>query len=583
MKRLIVVIVVVMAVSLLASCSAGQTEVVEKEVTKIVTEKIVETVVVEGTPEVIEREVTKVVEVEKVVTPTPEQAEEAQEPQVGGTLVLGYESEPPTLDIHLSPYCGREFRHLGATLISKDPKTGEYLPYLAESWEMSEDGLTWDFHLREGITFHNGDPLTAEDFRWTYERVLDPATQAPTAGQPLGPVDSVEVVDDHTLRLVLSQPFYPLLENLELPFTQPLSKRAVEEWGDQYGRHPVGVGPYKFKEWVTGDKLILERYADYDWAPPFLHAGPAYIETIEYRYIPEYATMLAGLEAGEVDFAEIVLAKDVERLRELGTINVYEAYMGGMRPYVSMNVSQAPFDSLEVRQAFNYAVNKDALIQIVAGGHGVPQYGPASHVTHGYWDGVEEIGYRFDPEKAKGLLEEAGYTMGSDGIYEKDGEPLHIVLKAEPVAPFNKVAEVLQQQYREVGIDVEIEQQEYSLMQGDLMGGTYQAAVYGYDYTEFYVVWVFFHSDNIGALNFVRQENPELDGYLDSSAYELDPEKRQEAVNEAQRVIVEQAYAVPLYTPTFFLPMNARVKGASIDTFSGTGNQLYPNDLWIAE
>ena len=523
---------------------------------------------------------TKIVEVEKVVTATPEPP---KEPKVGGTLVISYAGEPATLDIHHSNFAGREFMHLGATLVAKDPKTGEYLPYLAESWEVSEDGLAWDFTLRKDVKFHDGTPLTAHDYAWTFQRALDPETKSPAAGSTFASIASAEAVDDYTLRLTLYQPFFPLLENLELGFAQPLSKAAVEKWGEQYGRNPVGVGPYKFKEWVTGEKVILERNPDYNWAPPFLHQGPAYIETIEWRYIPEYATQIAGLEAGEIDHIEYVLSKDVQRLIDSGKVQMFEAYNGGMRPYVTLNVSQPPFDDLKVRQAFNLAVDREAVIKVIADGAGVPQYGPIAHVTHGYWPGVEYIGYKYNLDKAKALMAEAGYTVGSSGVLEKDGQPLKVVLKTQPVDPYDKLAEVLQQQYKALDVDVEIEQKEYGAVAADLMGGTYQASVAGYDYTEFFVVWVFFHSSNIGALNFIRMDDPELDALLDATNYETDPDKRQEACNEAQRRIVEQAYVVPLFTPTVFLPMSSRVQGASLDTFSATGNRLYVNDLWIED
>ncbi len=570
---------------ILAACATPTPEVIEKVVTQVVKE----TVVVEGTPQVfekevtkvVEKEVTKVVEVEKVVTATPEPT---KGPKEGGTLVIAMDSEPLTLDPHFSGSGGREFLYLGATLVAKDPfQDGAYVPYLAESWETSEDGLIWDFKIREDVKFHNGTPLTAHDFVWTFERALDPEINSPAAGSSLGSVAAVEAVDDYTLRLTLHQPYYPLLENLELGFGQPLSKEAVEEWGEEYGRHPVGVGPFKFKEWVTGEKVVLERNPDYTWAPPFLHPGPAYIETIVVRYIPEYATRLAGMETGEIDFVAGVLDKDVQLLKGTGKIDVYEGYKGGMTPYVALNIAQPPFDDLRVRQAFNYAMNKEGLIQVVVGGKGIPQYGPISLVTHGYWPGVEYVGYHYDLDKAKELLAEAGYTANAEGMLEKDGQPFELALKAFQGGSFDKVTEVLQAQYKELGVSVEIEKKEAGVLYGELMTGQFAAVVFGYDYTEFAVVPIFFHSSNIGAMNFTSVNDPELDAFLDATNYETDPERRQRAADDAQRRIVEQAYVVPIFTPTQFAAISTRVQGVVPETFGTTLNRFYLNDLYLED
>ena len=562
---------------LFSACGASTPEVIEKVVTQVVKE----TVVVEGTPQIVEKEVTKIVEVEKVVTATPEPA---KGPMTGGTLVMALESEPTTLDPHFSSFGGREFLYLGATLVAKDPfQDGAYVGYLAESWETSDDGLVWDFTLRKDVKFHDGNPLTAHDYAWTFQRALDPEINSPAAGSALSSVASAEAVDDYTLRLTLHQPYFPLLENLELGFAQPLSQEAVEKWGDEYGRHPVGVGPFMFKEWVTGEKVVLERNPDYNWAPAFQHQGPAYVESLVVRYLPEYATRLAGVEAGEIDFLAGVLDKDVQLLQDTGAVAIYEGYGGGMDPYVALNVAQPPFDDIRVRQAFNYAVDKDALIQIVAGGKGIPQYGPISQATHGYWPGVEYIGYQYDLDKAKALMAEAGYTENADGMLEKDGQPLELVLKAFQGGAFNRATEVLQAQYKDLGVDVTIEEKDQGVLYGELLSGNFNAAVSGFDYTEFAVVPIFFHSGNIGGLNYVGVNDPELDALLDATNNETDPEKRQKAADDAQRVLVEKAYAVPLFTPTGYVATSSRLQGVVPETFGTSLNRFYINDLYIEE
>jgi peptide/nickel transport system substrate-binding protein len=186
-------------------------------------------------------------------------------PTVGGTLVIGLTSEPDTLDVQKSAMTPMELvmAQVGATLIARDPATGKLVPYLAESWTISSDGLTMDFWLRKGIKFHNGSPVTAQDYAWTLNRAIDPATRSLGTGAMLTALASAEAVDDSHLRLTLKTPSFPLLGSLAfVGYCSVLPKAAVEKLGDQFGRQPIGAGPFQFKEWKTGDKIVLERNPD---------------------------------------------------------------------------------------------------------------------------------------------------------------------------------------------------------------------------------------------------------------------------------------------------------------------------------
>lgn len=490
-------------------------------------------------------------------------------PQPGGTIMIAYPDEPATLDPHLARGGGRELTLLGATLVAKEPQTGAYVPYLAKSWTVSEDGLVWEFVLRDDVTFHNGDPLTAQDYAWTFQRMMDPALQSPAmaAFQTLA---SAEAVDATTLRLTLNSPYYALLESLELGFAQPLSRRAVEAAGAAYGRNPVGVGPFKFKTWETGVKIVLERNPDFAWAPAFLQNQSApYLDAIEVRYLPEYATIIAGLEAGEIDVFDEVQPQDIPALAEAG-FQISDAVFAGSFPYLSINVARKPFDDIKVRQALNYAIDKDALIKVVMGGQALPQAGPLSSSVHGYEPEIETIGYSYDPAQAQALLSEAGYAPGA----------LALVIKAPAIAMFPKVAEVLQSQLQAAGFAATIQQGEYGAMVGDAVTGNYDVMVAGYEFTDADVLHVFFHSSNLGAYNISQLNDPALDAILDRLRTETDPDARQVAASEAQRTIVEQAYVAPLFTPINKIPVSSRLRDVVI---SSSGNRFYYNDAYLAE
>ena len=259
------------------------------EVTRIVEgETITETVIEEV-------EVTRVVE----AAPTPDS-------RVGGTLRIGLEADFISLDLHKTS-SGNDALVVGqwfnGTLITQNAE-GMYIPYLAKSWEFSDDGLTWTFHLRDDVKFHNGDPLTAHDFVWTYERAQDPYLASPGTGPRLRDM-TFEATDDYTLVLNFPSPAISLLQFITWGYMAPMSQRAVEELGEEYELHPVGTGPYKVVDVRPGEGITMERWDEYNWGPDFFvgaNTGPYYFDSVEFVTIPEEATRIAALESGDIDF-----------------------------------------------------------------------------------------------------------------------------------------------------------------------------------------------------------------------------------------------------------------------------------------
>lgn len=485
-----------------------------------------------------------------------------QGPQVGGTLVIVFPVEPDTLDIHKTTMSVMDaiMFHVGASLVTRDPYTGEIVPYLAESWEVSEDGLTWDFVLREGVRFHDGSPLTAEEYAWTINRTLDPEIQPYAPGLALASLVDAKALDERTLRLNFGEPFYPALVNLSSnTYASPLSRAAVEAGGEQYGRAPVGVGPFKFKEWKTGEKIVLERNPDYDWYPPFIESGP-YIETIEFRFIAEDATAMAGLEAGEIDLSRSIQPKDVPTLRDSGLFDIVEDVVQGMNPYVQFNCGKPPFDDLRLRQALSYAVDREALIKVAAQGDAVAQYGPLSSTVAGYDPSFERMGYHNDPEKAKTILQEAGYTLGADGIMTKDGQPLRVTLITLPMDAWIKPAQILQQQWKAIGVDIEIVQQEQGQAMQNILSGEFTISMFGFGWSEADILAQILGSEEIGGMNLGLASDPQLDELFAATRTTLDPGKHQEAVNAAAQYIMDQALVIPLYAPKRSNAVSKRLK-----------------------
>jgi len=389
--------------------------------------------------------------------------EPAAESVVGGTYRLAQYGDPDTLDAHLTSLSvsWNVLYYIGAALVGLAPD-GSVVPWLAESWEVSEDGLVWTFHLRDDVKFTNGEPLTAQDYVFTFQRAVNPDTASAMTAPALGPVtmDSFAALDDLTFQITLNEPYYSLLYNLADPaLMMPFPQKAFEEMGaDAWASAPISCGPYTVTEWARGSKVVLTRNPAYNWGPQIegMNTGAYNIETIEILSIPEYSTILAGMEAGEVDFTAIE-TKDVELLQGTGFIDTLEALQQGHRPFFLLNVSKPPFDDLNVRKAFNLTVNRDSFIQILAMGKGYLQYGPMTPSQIGYWSGVEEIGYGYDLEQAKSLMQEAGYTYGSDGmLLTPAGEPLNLTLYTLPVESWVKAAEIAMEQFKALGVTLTI-------------------------------------------------------------------------------------------------------------------------------
>ena len=493
-----------------------------------------------------------------------EPASEEAGSDASGTFVFAVTAEPDTLDPAKTgaSISDQVLYFLGCSLITYDAD-GNYVPYVAESWDVSEDGLTYVFHLRDDVKYHNGDPVTAQDFAWEYTRALDPETVSPSAGPSLGDVASVTALDDTTLEIVLGSPNFPFLFALSDPgYMQPINQAYFEEIGEEaYARQPMGCGPYMFESWETGSLVTLTRNPDFNWGPAgaWENTGPWYIETIEFQIIPEQSTISAGLESGEIDAANITQI-DKQYMETLDNLNIEGYLQPGLRPYVTINVSHFPFDDLRVRQALNMAINREAAVQVLVQGDGVVQNGPLSPAQIGYWEGVEDLGYPYDLEAAAALMEEAGFAKDDEGYWGKDGERISLTFYTLPIEGWVRAAELVQQQYKEFGIELTIQQEEQGVVIPLVMGGEYDISMFGMTHSEADILWLMFHSSQIGGFNYAFVDDPTLDEILDRTRTEIDPAARQQAVDEAQAYLVEQAYFIPLYAPMNYMAVSARVQ-----------------------
>ncbi len=509
------------------------------------------------------------------------------ESKVGGTFRFALSQEADTLDPQKTNMlaAANVLQFLGAALVNLDPN-GKIVPWLAKSWEVSEDGLVWTFHLRDDVKFSNGDPLTAHDFVFTYQRALDPETASVMTASNLGPTDkdSFKAVDDYTFEITLKEPYYPLLISLsDQNYMMPLSEKAYTTMNnDELAMAPISCGPYTVERWDRGSKFVLKRNPEYNWGAVMgdQNTGPWNFETIEIFTIPEYQTTLSGIESGELDYGALE-PRDVEMMRSKDGFTILESTQQGMRPYFLFNTSIPPFDNVKVRQAFNQAVDRDAFIQILALGNATFLYGPLTPTQIGYWDGVEKIGYTYNLEKAKALMQEAGYTYDANGmLLTPEGEPFKVVLNTMPTETWVKGAEMMVEQMKALGVEMEIAQKEPGLLIQDLAMGDYTMSAMGITMMDGDVLYVTLHSSNIGANNMSRYDSPELDAILERTRSALSEEERMEAFIEAQKLIVEEAILMPIIAPVNYVIVSNRIKGYVFSTFN---NSLFLESAYIDE
>ena len=504
----------------------------------------------------------------------------AQEaPTPGGTLTLGYSSEPPTMDPRVSgaTHGWRLFYNLFDPLVVFDPTTNQFLPGLATAWTISPDGRVYNFTLRQGVKFHDGTPFDGEAVKFTFDSILDPELKSLTAIGYLGPYERTEVVDPFTINVHFREPYAPFLNNLAHSVLAPVSPTAVAKFGQDFGRNPVGTGPFMFKEWQQQVSMTFVKNPDYNWPiAAYQHEGPAYLDEVVVRFILEPTTMLGTLENGESDIVDAVPPQEVERLEGSGDFQIMRPEVPGSPQVLPLNAAKSPTDELPVRQAILHAIDTETIIDTLWYGTRKAAQGPLSSPTWAYNPAVESM-YPYDPERAKALLDEAGWAPGSDGIREKNGQKLRLeYLTFSGVQ--GQAGELVQAYLLESGMEVNLQQVEYAAMAAAFLAGDHNIARVYFSHTDPVVLTTLYHSRNIPGTNFNRtmKPDPELDRMLDAATAEMDSERRKQMYMDIQQYIMDQALTIPLWEEVVLWGANASVQGIHFQPLGGVW--LY--DMW---
>ncbi len=489
--------------------------------------------------------------------------------QQGGRAVVSFQVDVSTLD----PAIGYDWQNwsiiksLFDGLMDYEPGTTDLKPHLAESYTVSDDGLTYTFTLRDGVVFHNGRELVADDVKYSLERVLDPATQSPGQGFYLSiagaqefidgaadEVTGIRVIDDRTIEFTTSEPDASFLHKLGLNFAHVVPREAVEAAGGDFGHQPVGTGGFMLEEWVLGQRLVLVRN------PNYFEEGLPYLDELVFEIGVDPNVAFLRLQRGEVDilgdgipsarYTEVLADPDLSQLVATG-----EQMQTG---YVTINVEMEPFDDVRVRQALNMAINKDRIVRIL-NNRAVPANQVLPPLFESYASDYE--GYPYDPEAARQLLADAGYPDGFD-----------TVLYAYNVAPNDRIAQAIQADLAEIGINAELRTQAQSTVieaggagEAPLLWSGGMAWIADYpDPNNFYWPILACASNIAGGWNWARYCNEDIEARAATADTLASADQHEQRVEEWRQIFVDimaDAPWIPIFNELQVSMHSSRVTG----------------------
>ncbi|MFA5147435.1 MAG: peptide-binding protein [Candidatus Omnitrophota bacterium] len=480
-------------------------------------------------------------------------------PSYGDAIVVASISDARTLlpilasDSASSDVCGMIFN--GLVKYDKDINlTGD----LAESWEVSGDGLGITFHLRKGVRWHDGVPFTSKDVEFTYRRLVDPAVKTPYSGD-FERVRSLETPDDHTVKVTYKEPFSPAVSSWGMWIMPEHILKGEDLNSTGFGRNPVGTGPYKFRSWKTGEKIELVSNHDY-------FEGRPYIDRYIYRIIPDESTIFLELETQGVDLSMLT---PLQYMRQTDGLFFRDHYQKFRYPsfgftYMGYNLADPKFRDPLVRQAINYAVDKEEMVNTIFFGLAKVTTGPFVPDSWAYNGDVKPA--PCDPSKAKELLSLAGWRdSDGDGWVEKDGRDFEFtVLVNQGNSERLRCAEMIQRSLKSVGIRMKIRVLEWSAMINEFIDKRrFEAVLMGWFLSrdpDCYDIW---HSSKTGEgeFNFVGYRNDKVDELLDEGRRTFDRPRREAIYREIHRLIYDDQPYLFLYAPEMLPVVHKRFHG----------------------
>lgn len=497
----------------------------------------------------------------------------------GGTLKVSVALDTGSLDLHAISHTNAQWlgRLIHDNLVYLDDQ-GRITPWLATAWEVSEDGKTYTFHLRDDVTFSDGAKFNAEAVRINLEHMRDPATRSPLAAAYIAPYIDGEVVDEYTFRANLREPYAPFLNVLAQSWLSMQSPKAIVENPKALAEAPVGSGPFVVERYTRQQGIRLVRRDDYDWAPDFLrHQGPAYLERIELDFVPEALIRYSSLAAGQYDFTTDAPTQNAAAIRADDRLRFDSRIrQGNPNRGITFNTEKFPFDDVRVRKAFALAVDREGIVRISGFGEFKAKSDYLAANTR-YYDPSFRAALTFDPEAANRLLDEAGWReRDAQGYRVRDGVRLSAeVLAAEGLYPLTDLV-AIQADVKKIGFELRIDQLPALHILDRRAANDYQATGAGVWHTNTPDgLYILYHSNEIISSqrigqNIARLRDARLDALLAEGRRSRDEARSRQLYGEAQQRLTELVPAVPLYENYSLTAHGPRVRGVVYDTSHNT-------------
>ncbi|MGE0725502.1 MAG: ABC transporter substrate-binding protein [Alphaproteobacteria bacterium] len=459
------------------------------------------------------------------------------------------------------------------TLVALDWDLTTLKPLLAKSWSVTPDGKTYTFNLRDDVKFCDGRGMVADDVVYSLKRWIDPDLKSPVRGRA-GKVKEIRAKDKYTVEYELDEPYGELLFQLTQYFSSIVDRNSVEKLGADFGVKGFnGTGPYCWESWVPRQEFALKRNPHYTWGPDiYKNRGPAQIERMVWKIIPEDSTRLAAIQTNQVHITQYVPYIAMSQAMKAPNLKVETAQSYLWTWYIGFKVDRDLVSDLKVRQAMNLAVDREALAKNVWFGHAVPAYTPVSPDTPDFNKETLGAQLKFDPDRAKKLLDEAGWKVGADGFRHKDGKKLAPVFYGISGSPTRQMVEAVQGDLRKVGVDMQVNLFDATIAWGKLATQEFDTYAMSYPYVSVGDAYnLYFRSAAAPTPNRMNWKNPRTDELLAKGSAALTVEERRKYFDEAQMQIQQAAVWIPIIHEQLFLTATNRLDGVRAHGIYGCG------------
>lgn len=492
-------------------------------------------------------------------------------PRAGGELNVAFDgaAQPRfTLDPHNSGFAphNRVIRSIydGLTVLLPDQTIG---PWLAEGWDISPDRTSYLFTLRKGVAFHDGTPFDAAALKANFDRLKDPQN-ALYSRNSLGPYETAEIVAPDRLRVNLSEPFTPLLRNLSSTKLGIISPTALAKHGKLFAQNPVGTGPFRFTGLTQGTEIRLERNPAYQWAPSTAaHQGPAHLERLIFKNVPEEATRVAVLQSGQVQVSDLIPPQNLAAIEANSNFRLLQKELLETNYSLMLNVAKAPWNDPDIRRAVRLSLDIDAIVRVIYLGRFTRAWSSLTPTMFGSAEKELAGSWKPDVEEAARILDAKGWKRGPGGIRVKNGQKLEISF-IDTQGNREKRLDVIQLARRQLaanGIELRIDSQPTGAYATKVTQGDYDLAAGASFHADPDILRVAYSPKVRSAITGNKVDDPEITDWLTQAAREPEGPGRAELYRKTQRKIIDQTYGIPIYILRYNLATSRAVSGVTLD------------------